>query len=383
MKRISIIGSTGSIGTQALDVIENSPDMCVSAIAVYKNIKLAEKQIRKFRPGVAAVFSEECAPGLRAAVKDTDTRVLSGMEGLREAAAVGDMCLTAVSGSVGILPTVDAISAGLDIALANKETMVCAGDIINQKAKEHGVKIRPVDSEHGAIFQCIGNEKKSVRKILLTASGGPFYGNKREELKIIKACDALKHPNWDMGAKITIDSATLMNKGLEVIEAVRLFGVAPSQIEVLIHRQSIIHSMVEFCDNSVIAQLGAPDMRLPIAYALNYPKRRENSSDTIDFLKTAPLTFDKPDTETFRGLALAYSAIEEGGTMPAVYNGANDAAAHAFLRGECGFLDIAEITEAAMAAHKSVINPDLSSIIEADGFGRSFAENKIKKGLTF
>lgn len=370
MKKISVLGCTGSIGTQALDVIENSDTLSVGAVAANKSVNSVEKIVRKFKPELAAMYDEGAAKELKIKLADTDTRVVSGIDGISEAACLSDCALTAMSGSVGILPTLAAVKNGIDIALANKETMVCAGDIINAEAAKSGSKILPVDSEHGAIFQCIGNQRKYLKKIYLTASGGPFFGKSREELKNITPADALKHPNWDMGAKITIDSATLFNKGLEVIEAVRLFGVEPSQIEVLVHRQSIIHSMVCFEDNSVIAQLGNPDMRIPIAYALNYPERIQNPSTEADFLEISTLTFDKPDTETFKGLALAYKAIETGGSMPAVFNGANEAAVEAFLLGKCSFLEIAELVEKAMLMHKNVINPDLESIIDSDKAAR-------------
>lgn len=379
MKRVSILGSTGSIGTQALDVIDNSGTLSVSALAANSSVKLIEEQIRKFKPRKAALFSEKAAAELKVAVADTDTKVLPGEEGVLEAAEEGDITLTALSGSIGIKPTLRAIRAGCDIALANKETMVCAGDIINREAAEHNIKIIPVDSEHGAIFQCIRDEKKSVRKILLTASGGPFFGKTAAEIENATVEDALNHPNWSMGSKITIDSATLINKGLEVIEAVRLFGVAPSQIRVLVHRQSIVHSMVEFADNSVLAQLGTTDMRIPIAYALNYPERLQNPASAIDFFGIEPLTFQKPDTDTFRGLALAYDAIEEGGTMPAVLNGANEAAVSLFLSRKCTFGDIARLVEYAMSKHKTVQDPSLETIIESD---REARESVFERGKT-
>lgn len=379
MKRIAVLGSTGSIGKQALDVIGKSDSLFVSALAANSNIKLMEEQIRKFSPEIAALYDEKAAADLRVRVFDTNTKIVGGANGVCEAAsfAGNDMVLTAVSGSIGIMPTLCAIDAGADIALANKETMVCAGEIVNSRAKGKKVKIIPVDSEHGAIFQCIKDEKKSVKKIILTASGGPFFGKSRKELANVSPEDALKHPNWDMGAKITIDSATLFNKGLEVIEAVRLFGVLPSQIEVLVHRQSIVHSMVEFSDNSVLAQLGLPDMRLPIAYALNYPDRLPNPAPEIDFTKVGALTFEKPDTETFCGLSLAFLAIEEGGTKPAVYNGANEEAVSAFLCGKCSFLDIAALVEYAMENHKTIINPTLEEIIESDKNARRLVNTRL------
>lgn len=379
MKKVSVLGCTGSIGMQALDVIEHSDRLCAYAVAANKSVDKVEKIARKFNPQYAAMYDEKAANELKIRLADTSVKVLSGLEGVCEAACVSDTALTAMSGSVGIMPTLAAVKEGKEIALANKETMVCAGDIINREAEKSGSKILPVDSEHGAIFQCIRDERKFLKKILLTASGGPFFGKSRDELKNITPADALKHPNWDMGAKITIDSATLFNKGLEVIEAVRLFGVLPSQIEVLVHRQSIVHSMVCFEDNSVIAQLGNPDMRIPIAYALNYPDRCENPSEEADFFKISTLTFEKPDTDTFRGLYLAYKAIETGGSMPAVYNGANEAAVAAFLEEKCSFLEIAEIVEKAMDAHKTVINPDLESIIDSDRQARGFVESYLKE----
>lgn len=371
-RKITLLGSTGSIGTQALDVIERSPDLSVSALAAGSNAGLIEKQIRRFAPEAAALFDEAAAADLKVRVADTATKIYAGLEGVCEAAKMSsaDMALTAVNGSVGILPTIEAIRAGKDIALANKETMVCAGEIIKREAAAAGAKIIPVDSEHGAIFQCIRDEKKAVKRILLTASGGPFFGKGARELERVTAAEALRHPNWSMGAKITIDSATLINKGLEVIEAVRLFDVKPSEIEVLVHRQSIVHSMVEFTDNSVLAQMGLPDMRMPIAYALNYPERKENPARAVDFTEIGSLTFERPDTETFKGLPLAYRAIEEGGTMPAVYNGANEEAVSAFLSGRCSFLQIADMVELAMNKHKKVINPDLECIINSDALAR-------------
>ena len=380
MKRVSILGSTGSIGTQALDVIDNSETLCVSALAANTSAGLMEEQIRKYKPKTAALFSEKAARELKASVADTETKVLSGEEGVCAAAAEGDITLTALSGSIGIKPTLSAIHAGCDIALANKETMVCAGDIINREAAAHNIKIIPVDSEHGAIFQCIRDEKKAVRKILLTASGGPFFGKSASEIENATVSEALNHPNWSMGSKITIDSATLINKGLEVIEAVRLFGVLPSQIQVLIHRQSIVHSMVEFTDNSVLAQLGTTDMRIPIAYALNYPERLANPASALNFLEIEPLTFGKPDTKTFCGLSLAFDAIKEGGTMPAVYNGANEAAVGVFLSGKCTFGSIARLVEYAMSQHKTIENPTLEEILESDKAARESVFDKLERG---
>ena len=375
MKKVTILGSTGSIGTQTLDIIENSNDYEVLALAAGRNIKLLEAQIRAFHPKFAAVYDKEAAKALRVSVKDTDTVVLEGLEGVREAARGGaDITVTAMVGSIGILPTLDAIEAGSDIALANKETMVCAGDIVKRVAKEKGVKIVPVDSEHSAIFQCIGDKGKDVRRILLTASGGPFAGKKRDELQCVTVKEALNHPNWSMGAKITIDSATMMNKGLEVIEAVQLFDVAPSQIEVVVHRQSIVHSMVEFKDHSVLGQMGWPDMRLPIAYALAYPAVRPTPVEPLSFDTMMTLTFEKPDLKTFGCLRLGLEAAEKGGTMPTVFSSAGEEAVSLFLKGKCSFLEIESLVERTMQAHKTVINPSLSCIIDTDTWARTEAK---------
>ncbi len=375
MKKVTILGSTGSIGTQTLDIIEKSDAYEVLALAAGRNIKLLESQIRAFCPKFAAVFDEEAAKELRIAVKDTDTVILAGLEGVREVARAGaDITVTAMVGSIGILPTLDAIEAGSDIALANKETMVCAGDIVKRAAKEKGVKIIPVDSEHSAIFQCIGSKGKDVRRILLTASGGPFAGKTRDELRYVTAKEALRHPNWSMGAKITIDSATMMNKGLEVIEAVQLFDVKASQIEVVVHRQSIVHSMVEFQDHSVLGQMGWPDMRLPIAYALAYPAVMPTPVMPLSFDKMMTLTFEKPDLETFGCLKLGLEAAEQGGTMPTVFSSAGEEAVSLFLAGKCSFLEIESLVARTMQAHKTVINPSLSCIIDTDTWARTEAK---------
>lgn len=378
MKKIAVLGSTGSIGTQTLDVVRNSGKFRISALSADKNIKLLELQIREFRPAAAAVFNERAALELRNNIRDTDTRVYAGMEGLCRVAAEceADTVVTSMVGSIGILPTLEAVNSGKNIALANKETMVCAGDIVNEAARKKGVKIIPVDSEHSAIFQCIDGKENFVKKIYLTASGGPFFGKKQHELFEVDAKNALMHPNWSMGKKITIDCATLINKGLEVIEAVRLFGVLPEQIKVLIHRQSVIHSMVEFCDNAVLAQLGAPDMKVPISYALSYPERHDNPSEVVDFKKWNCLTFEQPDTDTFRGLALGFDAIREGGTMPVVYSSANEAAVELFLKGKIRFLDIAGIVADTMKKHKKVINPTLKCIIETDEWAQNAARDE-------
>jgi len=373
LKKVCILGSTGSIGTQALDVIGTEDNFSVTALAAGSNIQLLEEQIRKFRPTFAAVYDEEGAKMLRENVKDTAVKVLAGLDGIREAASAGaEITVTAMVGSMGILPTLDAIEAGSDIALANKETMVCAGDIVRSAAKRKNIHIIPVDSEHSAIFQCIGEKQSAVKRIFLTASGGPFAGKTRKELERVTVRDALRHPNWSMGAKITIDSASMMNKGLEVLEAVQLFGVEAKDIQVVIHRQSIVHSMVEFQDHSVIAQLGWPDMRLPIAYALSYPKVAMPCVKPLDFTEKMTLTFEKPDLDTFGCLRLGYEAARMGGTMPTAYSSAGEAAVSLFLAEKCTFLEIEEFVEKTIAAHKTVINPTLSCIIETDKWARAY-----------
>lgn len=377
MRRISILGSTGSIGTQTLEVVENLEDIRIAAISGNQNIDLLEQQARKFQPELVAVMDAGNAERLRGRLADTDIRVVSGMDGLLAAATQDgvDTVVTSVVGNVGLQPTFAAIEAGKNIALANKETLVSAGQLVMDLAKKHGSKIYPVDSEHSAIFQSMqGNEGNKIARILLTASGGPFRGRKREELSQIKAADALKHPNWSMGKKITIDSATLMNKGLEVMEAKWLFGVETEQIEVLIHPQSIVHSAVEYEDGAVIAQLGEPDMRVPIQYALTYPKRMKNPFPRIDFAKRNMLTFEKPDTETFPCLALAYRALDAGGTLPAVLNGANEIAVARFLAGELSFLEIPALIERAMDAYTIQYEYTLEELLEADAWARAFAK---------
>lgn len=372
MKRVCILGSTGSIGTQALDVISRDERLEVTAIAAGSDIIRMEEQIRKFSPKIAAVCDENAAKQLRDNVKDTPVKVLAGPDGVREVAGAGaDITVTAMVGSAGILPTLDAIASGSDIALANKETMVCAGDLVKRAAKDKHVRIIPVDSEHCAIFQCIGDKKTDVNRIFLTASGGPFFGRTRRELEEVTVEDALRHPNWNMGAKITVDSATMMNKGLEVLEAVQLFDVKPEDIEVVIHRQSIVHSMVEFRDYSVLAQLGWPDMRLPIAYALSYPEMSIPSANPLDFAERLSLTFEKPDLNTFGCLRLGFRAARAGGTMTTAYSSAGEAAVSLFLDKKCTFLDIEEFVEKTMDAHKPVINPTLSCIIETDRWARA------------
>ena len=370
MKNIVILGSTGSIGTQTLDVVRSHPgDFCVTALSAGSNIELLEKQIREFSPKIAAVGSEELAKELRVRVADRDVQVLSGMEGLLEMAVQPEMeiLVTAIVGMIGIRPTMEAIRAGKDIALANKETLVTAGHLIMPLAKEHQVRILPVDSEHSAIFQCLhGEEHRAVEKLLITASGGPFRGRSRSELAGVTLQDALKHPNWSMGQKITIDSATLVNKGLEVMEAKWLFGIGLDQIQVVVQPQSIIHSMVEFCDGAVMAQLGTPDMRLPIQYALYYPERRYLEGERLDFRRLTQITFEEPDMETFEGLPLALRAARAGGSMPTVFNAANERAVAKFLKGEIGFLDIYEIIRASMERHPVIPEPGLEEVLQTE-----------------
>lgn len=369
MKTIAILGSTGSIGTQTLEVVRENQDIRVAALAAGNNITLLEQQIREFAPKTAAVWTEEKAKELRERVKDLPVKIVSGMDGLLEISVLEetDILVTAIVGMIGIRPTIAAIRAGKDIALANKETLVTAGHIIMPLAKEHHVSILPVDSEHSAIFQSLqGNEKNSIKKILLTASGGPFRGRKREELANIQVEDALKHPNWEMGRKITIDSSTMINKGLEVIEAKWLFDVDFDQIQVVVQPQSVIHSMVEYEDGAVIAQLGTPDMKLPIQYALYYPKRRNLPGDRLDFWKLTELTFEQPDLETFYGLRLAYEAGRAGGTMPTVFNAANERAVSLFLDRKIKYLEIPEIIHYCMDAHKRKEAPTVEEILSAE-----------------
>jgi 1-deoxy-D-xylulose-5-phosphate reductoisomerase len=369
MKTISVLGSTGSIGTQTLDVVRHHSDLRIAALAAGKNITLLEKQIREFSPCLAAVADEEKALDLKARVKDLDVRVVSGMEGLIEAACISqaDITVTAIVGMIGIRPTIAAIRAGKDIALANKETLVTAGHLIMPLAKEYGVKILPVDSEHSAIFQSLNGERyERIEKILLTCSGGPFRGRSASELEKVTVEDALRHPNWNMGPKITIDSATLVNKGLEVMEAGWLFHVDADQIEVVVQPQSVVHSAVQFTDGAVIAQMGTPDMRLPIQYALFWPDRRAMETERLDLFALKELTFLKPDTEVFRGLPLALRAMKSGGTMPTVFNAANERAVSKFLAREIGFTDIYRIIEDCMDAHEAVPDPDLDTILETE-----------------
>lgn len=369
MKKIGILGSTGSIGTQTLEIVRNNKDLQVTALAAGSSVSKMEDQIREFCPQMAVMWSKEAAEELRVRVADTNTRVLSGMEGLLELAVNShiDVLVTAIVGMIGIKPTIAAIEAGKTIALANKETLVTAGHIIMPLAKEKQVSILPVDSEHSAIFQSMhGENRERVRKILLTASGGPFRGKKRKELDNITVEDALKHPNWSMGRKITVDSSTLVNKGLEVIEAKWLFGVEPEAIQVVIHPQSIIHSMVEYADGGIMAQLGMPDMKLPIQYALFYPDRRPMEGKRVDFFELGSMTFEKPDTDTFRGLSMAYEAIASGGSMPTVFNAANEKAVALFLDKKIRFLDIYDLIQGAMEAHKTIQDPSVEQILEAE-----------------
>ncbi|MBE5923855.1 MAG: 1-deoxy-D-xylulose-5-phosphate reductoisomerase [Lachnospiraceae bacterium] len=372
MKKVAILGSTGSIGTQTLDVISANPnDLEVVAISASSNIKMLEEQIRQFHPRLCAVYNEDKAKELEDNIKDVTPacRIVSGMDGLIELAVMeeSDIIITAVVGMIGIVPTIEAIKAGKDIGLANKETLVTAGHIIMPLAKEKGVSILPVDSEHSAIFQCLNGERDNhISKILLTASGGPFRGMTKEQLEGVTLEMALKHPNWSMGRKITIDSSTMVNKGLEVIEAKWLFDVEPSQIEVVVQPQSIIHSMVEFDDGAVMAQLGTPDMRLPIQYALYYPKRIFLDGKRLDFSTLSEITFSKPDPDTFLGLKYAYNAIETGGSMPTVFNAANECAVARFLDGKIRFLEIYEMIDYCMKNHKNIDNPDVSQILETE-----------------
>ena len=362
MTKIAVLGSTGSIGTQTLDIVSKNEDLQVAGLAAGKNIELLEQQIRTFKPRLAAVGDPALAKELAVQVKDTDCRVVGGMEGLIELAVMEetDILVTAIVGMIGIRPTIEAICARKDIALANKETLVTAGHIIMPLAEKKGVKIYPVDSEHSAIYQCLHGEKsESIQKLLITASGGPFRGKKRDELENVRVEDALKHPNWAMGHKITIDSATLVNKGLEVMEAKWLFGVDLDQIQVVVQPQSVIHSMVEFTDGSVMAQLGTPDMRLPIQYALYRGERRFLDDERLDFTKLGSITFEAPDTETFKGLPLAIKASKEGGSMPTVFNAANEKAVALFLERKIAFLDIYRIIEEAMERHKVVADPGI------------------------
>ncbi len=384
MKNISILGSTGSIGVNALDVIWNNPDRFrVVALAAYKNVSLLAEQIEKFRPNVVAVIDEKHARKLKNIIKPSrGTEILHGAGGYRDVACIreADMVVSAMVGSAGLIPTMEAIEAGKDIALANKEVMVMAGSLVVERAREKGVKILPIDSEHSAIFQCItGHSGSDIRRIILTASGGPFFLLSKEKLADVKPADALKHPSWRMGRKITVDSASMMNKGLEVIEARWFFSVDIERIEVHIHPQSIIHSMVEYCDGSVIAQLSVPDMRIPIAYALSFPDRLARPEPFLDLLKVGVFEFFRPDMEKFPNLRLAYEAGKAGGTMPAVLNAANEVAVQAFLESTLRFGDISHVIEEVLSCHQRKEFPDLGEILEADLWARDIAKKTIER----
>ena len=380
MKKIAILGSTGSIGTQTLDIVREQGDIQVVAMAAGSNISLLEAQMREFKPSLVSVWDEKKAKELRTNTKDLGIKIVSGMEGLLEVSVIpeSEILVTAIVGMLGIRPTIAAIKAGKKIALANKETLVTAGHIIIPLAKEYKVPILPVDSEHSAIFQSLqGAGDNKISRILLTASGGPFRGRKADELKNIQVEDALKHPNWSMGRKITIDSSTLVNKGLEVMEAKWLFDVALDQIQVVVHPQSVIHSAVEYQDGAVIAQLGTPDMRLPIQYALYYPERRNLSGRRLDLFEIADLTFEKPDTDTFRGLALAYQAMEKGGNIPTVYNAANEKAVSLFLDRKISYPEITELIEACMENAEFIDHPDVDEILGTEAAAYEFIEKKM------
>ena len=369
MKNIAVLGSTGSIGTQTLDVARNNEDIRIVALSAGSNIELLEQQAREFSPEVVSVAEKKDAEKLRKKLEGTGVKVLWGMDGLIEAAQhpSADTVVTAVVGMMGLRPTVAAINAGKDIALANKETLVTAGHIIMPLAKEKNVRILPVDSEHSAILQCLtGEDQREVSRIIITASGGPFRGRTREQMKDVRLEDALKHPNWSMGRKITIDSATMVNKGLEVIEAKWLFGLDAEDIKVIVQPQSVIHSMVEFVDGGIMAQLGTPDMRLPIQYAIYYPHRRPLPGERLDFGALKQITFEEPDFENFRGLALAFEALKTGGSMTTVYNAANELAVSRFLNREIGFLDITAMIEDSMKAHEVIENPDIEQILRTE-----------------
>ncbi len=379
MKTIAVLGSTGSIGTQTLEVARANGDLKIAALAAGHNVKILEKQIREFSPRVVAVWEEAAAKELKTAVSDLDVKIVTGMDGLIEISTLPEVevLVTAIVGMIGIRPTVEAIRAGKDIALANKETLVTAGHIIMPLAKEHNVRILPVDSEHSAIFQSLnGEHHEQIDKLLITASGGPFRGKKRADLEKVKVEDALKHPNWAMGQKITIDSATLVNKGLEVMEAKWLFQVDLDQIEVVVQPQSVIHSMVQFVDGAVMAQLGTPDMKLPIQYALYYPDRRYLTGERLDFAKLGQITFEKPDMETFQGLPLALQASRTGGSMPTVFNAANERAVSKFLHREIGFTDIYQIIIESMEHHKVQQQPTVEDILDTEKATYEFIESR-------
>jgi len=381
LKTISVLGSTGSIGTQTLDVVRSSQgEINIHALTAHSRTELLEEQIREFRPKIAVLMDELSALELRKRIADLPTSVLLGMDGLCEAAVARpvDIVVTAVSGSVGLRPTMAALEAGKDIALANKETMVAAGELVTETAGKYGCSILPVDSEHSAVFQCLQRSNNQARGIILTASGGPFFGWTKEELSAVTPAMALKHPNWTMGAKITVDSATMMNKGLEVIEARFLFGLDYDQIDVLIHPQSIVHSMVEYRDGSVIAQLGIPDMRLPIQYALSFPERWDNQFEQLS-LAGRTLSFEKPDRLNFPALDLAYNCGKQGGTLPAVMNAANEICVHAFLESRIKYLEIFELVKRTCLDHKVRKADNLEEIMEADSWAREYTEELISQ----
>ncbi len=378
-QKLTILGSTGSIGTQALDVVDKRGYEVV-ALTASSNVSEIEKQIRRYKPRFAAMADEKAAAMLKLAVADTDTRVLSGMEGVCECACLdeADTVLNSVVGIAGLRPTLCAVEQGKNIALANKETLVAGGELVMGKAKAKGVAILPVDSEHSAIFQCLQgmNKKEELKSIILTASGGPFFGKTREELRDVTVAQALRHPNWSMGAKITVDSATMMNKGLELIEAVWLFGIEPSKIDIVVHRESIIHSLIEYNDNSVIAQLGVPDMRIPIQYALTYPERFESPVKKLNLWDYTNLTFYKPDYDTFRCINLCREAITRGGLYPCIANGANEMANELFRQGKIGFLEIADLVSYAMEHAENTAGGSLEAILEADKAARRLVRSK-------
>lgn len=383
MKNVSILGSTGSIGTQTLDVIRRNADINVVALAAGTRVADLAEQVREFKPQLVCIGKEELVPELKILIGDMDVKIVSGDEGLIEAATIesAEIVVTAVVGMMGITPTVEAIKAHKDIALANKETLVCAGHIIMSLAKECNVNIYPVDSEHSAIFQCLNGENRGeIEKILLTASGGPFRGKKRADLVNVTVEDALNHPNWAMGRKITIDSSTMVNKGLEVMEAQWLFNVPSSKVTVVVQPQSIIHSMVEFIDGGIMAQLGSPDMRLPIQYALYYPHRRELNTKRVDFFELGNITFEKPDMDTFKGLKLAYTASDKGGNIPTAFNAANELAVAKFLDRKIKYLDIPDIIEYAMNEVRYIDNPSVDEILETEQTVYEMIENRLKNG---
>lgn len=381
VNKLSILGSTGSIGTQSLDVAKKL-NLKISVLSAHSNIDLLEQQVREFKPKVAVVFDEKKAESFKLNIKDTDTKVYSGMEGLLYAATYDDcdLVVNSVVGMVGLEPTLASIEAKKNIAFANKETLVAGGALVMQKAKENGVTLFPVDSEHSAIFQCLqaAPPEKALKKIILTASGGPFFGKTADELKDVTVAQALNHPNWSMGAKITIDSASMMNKGLEIIEAAWLFDMSPDDIDVVVHRESIIHSMIEFVDNSVLAQLGLPDMRIPIQYAITYPNRYESPVESLDFSKISSMTFYQPDYDTFKCLSACKKAIARGGIIPAVANGANEVANKLFRENRISFLDIGELVSSAVDKFAYKEASTLSDILEADKSAREYVYNTIK-----